>query len=230
MKRQTSIDVVMIAHKFALSIAICMLLSFAPSASASWRFAENLLKDDYALFEKEFRSLVREREGYEKENKDLENDLRLTEERYTECTSEKWRMIWQKQIERAGEEREKLENENKKLMQFNKALESRRVNLRDERSFIDVSHKNKNKEYESAFRNWMVKFDTEYLMRLKLELFRGYEEYMSGIRKYISFIEGATTKCQNNDYMEPVAETILSLIPEITLAVKSIVDILNKNR
>ena len=230
MKRQTSIDVVMRDQKFALSIAICMLLSFVPSAAASWSFSENTLKDDYALFEEKFRSLVREREKYEEKNKDLEKDLRLIEERYEECTSEKWRVIWNKQIERAEEARRNLENEGGRLIQLNRNLENRNIELDKERSVIEDSHRIKNKKYESEIRNWMMVFDAEYSIRVKLELFRGYEEYMSGIRKYISFVKGATTKCRNNDYMEPIAETVISLIPEITSAMKSLVDILKKDR
>lgn len=229
MKRQTSIDVIMRVQKFALSIAICMLLSFAPSAAASWRFAENSLNDDRALFKKEFRNLVRERKEYEEKNEDLEKDLRSIEERYTKCTSERWRIIWRKQIERAEEARRKLENERGKLVQLNRALKSRNTELDKERSIIDVSHKIKDEKYESEFRNWMVKFDAEYITRMKLELFRGYEEYMSGMRKYIYFIEGAITKCKNNNYMESIAENVISFIPEIISATKSLRGILKKD-
>lgn len=216
-------------RQISMSIAICMLLSFAPSAKASWRYAENTLKEDYNLLKKEYRDLVREREEYEKKLEKIMEDRRLVTERFRKCTSERWRVIWQKQMNRVEEERKKLENERVKLSQFNGELGNRNIKLNEERQAIEDSHKIKGKKYDSEFRNWMIKFDTEYSMNIK-ELFIGYEEYMSGSRIYISFIDGAIKKCQNNDYMEPVTEVIIDLIPEIASAVKSLADILKKDR
>ena len=208
---------------FALSIIVCLLLSFVHSAAAS-------LQADYSLLVNKRLSLENQRVRYEEQNKILEKNRRLVEQTYAACTSKKWRITWQKYMERAEEAREELENDNKKLVKFNIDLKKENNELERERSTIEESYIIKNDKYEREIRNWMRKVDTEYFSRLELELFRGYEEYMNGIEKYISFVRGATTRCQG-DGTTPIVEItiIIRLIPKITSGMKSLMDFLKKN-
>ena len=63
----------------------------------------------------------------------------------------------------------------------------------------------------------MKKVDGKYFSNLENKLFRGYEEYMNGINKYINFIEGAIVKCNEKKYTELVMEIVVKFVFEITM-------------
>ena len=162
---------------------------------------EDSLKYDYAQFEQKRRSLEDERAEYEKEMSTLEDRRRSVEQKYAECTSDQWRIIWKKTMEDAedAEDAEKarreLENTNHELALLNDTLNETNVELDKERLAIEKSHRIKGPIYEEEIRIWMKKVDGKYFSNLEKKLFRGYKEYMNGIKKYISFVEGAITKC-----------------------------------
>ena len=191
---------------------------------------EDPFRYDYAQFEKKRNRLEDEWEEYEKRMNILEENRRSVEQRYAECTSVQWRIIWKKTMENAEKARRDLEDVNDELDRFRGTLNEKNVELDKERLAIKKSHKIKGPVYEEEIRIWMKKFDSQYFSNLENILFRGYEEYMNGIRKYISFVEGAMTKCHERKYIEPITEAVLNLIPEITSGIKSIMDILRKDR
>ena len=187
------------------------------------------LKYEYAQFEKKRISLEDERAEYEKKMSTLEDDRRSVEQEYAECTSVQWRSIWKKTMEDAEKERRELENINRELEQLNDTLDETNVELDKERLAIEKSHRIKGPIYEDEIRIWMKKVNGEYFSDLKNKLFRGYKEYMNGIERYISFVKGAITKCNNKEYAEPITEAVFRLIPEITSGIKSLVDIFRKD-
>ena len=197
-------------QKFVLAIAICMLLSFAPSASAS------SLQADRTQLEEKRRSLENQREKHEKKSKDSERNLGSVSIEFGKCTSNKWRVMWKDPIERAEIKRRELEKYRKDvLVKLN--LDLRRINddLEKERSSIEASYKIKNEEYEVEIRNWMNRVETEYFHRLDNELFNGYVTYMNRIEIYIDFIKGAITECRDKDYRGHILTYVLKLIDKI---------------
>ena len=197
-------------QKFALAIAICMLLSFVPSASAS------SLQADRIQLEEKRRSLESQREKHEKKSKDLEGNLRSVSIEFGKCTSNRWRSIWKDPIERAEIKRRELEKYRKDvLVKLNLHLRRKNGDLEKERLSIEASYKIKNEEYEIEIRNWMNRIETEYFHRLDNELFDGYVTYMNRIEIYIDSIKSAITDCQNKDYKGAILNYVLERIDEI---------------
>ena len=202
-------------------MAVSVVLLFALPATATFR-------DDYAQFENERTVLEAERREYEGKARKLEEDRRSSEKDYLECASGRWQVLWQKRTEEADEARKQLEKQNEELTALNSSLRDISLQLENERQEIEQTHVYKNSKYEAALRTWMEKVRTRYYFRLQHELFRGYEEYQSGIEKYIIFVNNAAKLCSKRDYTEAAISAAVSLIPQILAAVETIKDIFSR--
>ena len=83
---------------------------------------EGSLMYDYAQIEKKRISLEDERVKYEKMRGTLEENRRSVEEKYDECRSDQWRIIWKEIMEDAEKAGRELENTNDELEQLNDTL------------------------------------------------------------------------------------------------------------
>ena len=178
-----------------------------------------------ATIQKEYSDLVlqrkeleRQREQLDSDSRNLENSRRAADRRHVQCSSGRWRVLWQYHVEKAEKERTKLEEQNDDLAELNLSLRKKNSELDTKRQEIEAAHRHKNSDYESAFRSWMDKLKNEYFFPLESRLFRGYKEYMNGIELYLTFINNSADACENREYAQAVLETIVAIIPKIAEA------------
>ena len=202
-------------QKFVLPIAICGLLSFVPSASASscsWQV------DDYPRFEEKLNLLEKQTGMYEEIRKILEKDRESGEKKYGICisnASKKWMETWKYMTNDAETARKKIEKYNDGLKKFNNYLKDVNNKLEKKRSDIENSHKIKNEEYRKKIRDYMCEMETKYFHRLKTELFSGYEKYIDCMKPYNDFISAAAKDCQNKDYTRPERDWFPTFLPQV---------------
>ena len=177
-----------------------------------------LVQSNFQSIEQEYQERIRnkriylenERREYETKAAKLEKRRRSAERVHTECTSRRWRVLWDEDIKKADQRRIKLEKRNKELSQLNGRLRNKNALLEEERLEIEGRYVVKSSEYESEIKNWMKRVEDTYFFRLRNELFRGYEEYQHGIDMYIVGINKAADLCRKGDHASPIMRTFLS--------------------
>ena len=174
------------------------------------------IQADYKKIEARRKALEERRGKYEANTTKLEKDLHLASLNHRKCTSGPWRVFFNVHIDRANEERIRLEKEKRTpLRDLKNQLQKINKKMQNKLKGIERTYPIKNFEYERALRNWMEIIEIDYFLRLEEELFDGYGQYQNGIEQYVAFINGAAEACKNGNYTGPVVETLIDLIDRI---------------
>jgi|GEM_PF-6567996 len=145
-------------------------------------------------------ALTAKRQDYESQLTSLEKDMRAHEVTFRQCSSQKWRVFWQPRLAEAEAAHEKLRKQRSELVKLRQAIES-------DPGPVKVF---------------------QYCPRMEQEVFYGYEEYFTGIKSYLAFINASTDLCKNRDYSEGSIELALTYVTQILDAVSKITDIFKK--
>ena len=193
-------------------VSMWILSTITPPVKAS-------IQADFRKIEARREALEERRKKYEANTIELEENLQSASLNYRSCTSGPWGVFFNARINRANEERRKLEEEKRtplrdlknQLQRINKELEIKREG-------IERAYRIKNFEYENVLRNWMETIEIKYFLRLEGELFDGYGQYQNGIEQYIAFINGlqkhAETAIIQAQLLRPLLILLIKYIQE----------------
>ncbi|MBW1614951.1 MAG: hypothetical protein JRJ49_00135 [Deltaproteobacteria bacterium] len=125
------------------------------------------------------------RRQYELTTHELESAMSALSLSFRECTSQRWRVLWNPCIIEAEKARRQLEAQRRRIMRLRRDVES------------DPGPGN-------------AKL---YCRRMQGEIFHGYDIYIEGINGYFSFIESSTTMCNQKNFANCLSlKTILDAI------------------
>ncbi len=157
------------------------------------------LQDDYKKLEIKRQKLEKQRKQYEARLKALSLQRQRLTSNLFQCISKDWKGDrWGPKLDQAESTREKLENERLNIVKLRVDINKARGEFESTRAMIENTYKIKTpgSEYETEFRRYMNGLDDQYFSRLKKELFRDYEKYLSGIEKYLIFLKDSIELCK----------------------------------
>ena len=184
------------------------------------------LNDEYAQLQARRVALEQRGRSLTATLRDLEQKTQMLEQGWLTCANGRWQILWESAVSRSNEARRELETQRRQLVALNKQLGDQNFELEQQRRKLENDFPIKAFKYETAFRQYMHSFESDYLDRLENEYFYGVDKYLSGIKIYQGFLSYATQACSNNDIAPQALELGLHHIKDIFDVVKSLKDIL----
>ena len=151
--------------------------------------------------EDDLKKVKEQRRKVEQERRELEDSLEQANENHLMCANGEWQVVWNAHFDTAEEKREQIENLNSERRKTNQSLEQTRIKLEKDRRELEMKHTTKNSDYKIAYLEYADRFRIDYLLPME-QLVEDYRKYISSMKRYIAFINGATRACQQEDFTE----------------------------
>ncbi len=180
--------------KYSLRLGIALFILI--SGFASFAFA-GPLQDEYKVLEQKRVELEQKRKNYETRLNSLIHKKKSITMVFYQCISKKDKAYWEENLTMAQKKLDNMENERATLVTLRKKLNKIRKKLENERVDIEARHtfKGPGSPYETEFRKYMKKLESEYFALLEKELFPGYNSYLTKLENYISFLKKTIKPC-----------------------------------
>ncbi len=180
--------------KYSLNLGIALFVLIF--GFASFVFA-GFLQDEYKVLEQKRSEFEKQRKNYETRLNSLIHKKKSITMVFYQCISKKDKAYWEKKLAKAQEKLDDMENDRSSLVNLRKKLNKIRKNLENERLDIEARHtfKGPGTPYETEFREYMKKLESEYFSPLEKELFPGYNSYLSKLEDYILFLKQTIKPC-----------------------------------
>jgi len=191
------------------SYVFAFLSFWAPINTCIGADCNATLKDDYKRLMDHDNQLQTTDSTQQKKLNTLKDETKPLQSAWGICSNGRWRTIFESTINKAEENRIKLEDAWEKLVSYDHDLEVTKSKL--DQLNIRIDHKFKKKcafQYEQAFRAYMSEYDNDYIY-LKENIYEHkLESYITGIEAYQSFIKSSAKACQENDFTPFTLDTL----------------------
>ena len=181
-----------------LSLYFSVPVVFA-DAEASY---ESLVKE-YSTLRSDYRNIVKKREVYESTFLERIQERRKYEADFRACSDNSWRVLHEPTRSKIEQDKQKLEEEHKKVISYRGALESERIKIEQRRRELEAhyteSGEARGARYVAGIRDYIDNLRTKYIDPVRLDLFIAYDSYLDGINAYAEFIRGSVRSCKEGE-------------------------------